>query len=167
MEAARLFPRSIVNAMTDRMRPMLRIRPWRSQVSVREHVRAPLPAVFDRITDHESMRDWPGISRCELIARGDPKNGLGAIRRITAGGLTLDEKVVTWEPPHRYEYTIVRGLPVDHLGTVTLTEQRGGVDVEWSVSLKSRVPFIAELTGAALRLGLGRALRHFARGFAS
>lgn len=146
---------------------MLRIRPCRSEVRVRAHVRAPVADVFARITDHEAMRDWPGISACRLIVEGEPKNGLGAIRRITSMGLTLDEKVVQWEPPNRYDYQIVRGLPVEHRGTVTIAAKHGGADVEWTVKLASRVPLVAELTGAALRLGLAKALRHFAAGFAS
>ena len=144
---------------------MLKIRRGRSEIQVSEHVRAPIARVFERITDHEAMVDWPGISACKLIVDGSPKNGLGAVRRITALGLTLDERVVEWDPPARYDYQIIRGLPVEHLGTVRLTERDGGTDVSWSVTLRSRVPLVAELVGASLRLGLGRALRHFAASF--
>jgi hypothetical protein len=146
---------------------MLRIRRGRSNVQVRAHVRAPISHVFDRITDHESMVEWPGISACRLIVEGEPRNGLGAVRRITAMGLTLDERVVEWAPPARYDYKIIKGLPVEHLGTVRLREARGGTEIEWSVELRSRVPLVAELTGAALRLGLGRALRYFSASFAN
>jgi hypothetical protein len=147
---------------------MLRIRPGRARVRVREHVRGNLDEVFARITDHEGMARWPGVKRAQLIIEGSPtKNGLGAVRRITAGGLTLDEKVVQWEPPARYDYMIVRGLPVDHRGTVQLYAREGGVDVEWTIDLRGRVPLVAEAVAIALRAGLGRALRHFAAGFAS
>jgi hypothetical protein len=109
------------------------------------------------------MRDWPGVAFSHLIVPGEPRNGLGAVRRIRAGGLTLEEKVVRFEPPHRYAYTIIKGLPVEHLGEVELTEARGGVDVHWRVRMSSRVPLLAQAVGAALQVGLRRALGHFAR----
>jgi uncharacterized protein YndB with AHSA1/START domain len=146
---------------------MLRIRPCHAVVEVSAQVAAPIEHVFERITDHEAMVEWPGISACALIVEGAPRNGLGAIRRITASGLTLDEQVVTWEPPGRYEYRIIRGLPVKHLGTVRLRAHRGGTEVVWRVELRSRVPLVAELVGAALRVGLGRALRYFSASFAN
>src|SRR5207244_3917205 len=90
----------------------------KTHVEVRQLVRAPIELVFERITDHEDMRNWPGIAACELVEVGDPRNGLGAVRKIRTSGITLYEKVVQWEPPNRYDYTITKGLPVDHRGTV-------------------------------------------------
>jgi hypothetical protein len=77
---------------------------------------------------------------------------------VKAGGVTLDEEVVRFEPPHRYDYTITKGLPVKHLGTVTLAETEDGTEVRWSVDLSSRVQGI----GCALGRGLPGALRAFA-----
>ncbi|HZS38053.1 MAG TPA: SRPBCC family protein [Polyangia bacterium] len=135
----------------------------RTTVDARVRVEAPLARVFDRITDHEAMRDWPGVSACRLIAEGTPRNGLGAVRRITAWGLTLDEEVVQFEPPRRYDYSIIKGLPVEHRGVVRLAEVDGAVEVDWHVELSSRVPLLAQAVGAALRFGLPRALRWFAQ----
>src|SRR5262249_55346475 len=100
-------------------------------------IRAPIERVFERLTDHEDMRRWPGVSACRLITEGTPRNGLGAVRRISVYGLTLDEAVVRFEPPHRYDYSIVRGLPVDHLGTVELSAQGATTEVRWRVRLSS------------------------------
>jgi uncharacterized protein YndB with AHSA1/START domain len=135
----------------------------RSEVETRVVVAAPIEHVFERITDHEAMRDWPGVAACRLIVPGEPRNGVGAVRRIRAGGVTLEEKVVRFEPPRRYDYTIIKGLPVQHLGVVALAPVAGGVEVQWRVSVSSRVPLMAQLVGVALRLALPRALRHFAR----
>lgn len=131
-------------------------------VQVRQLVRAPIEFVFERITDHEDMRNWPGVKSCVLVETGTPRNGLGAVRRITAGGLTLDEKVVQWEPPRRYDYTIVRGLPVEHRGTVELVPRDGGVELRWTVRMSSRIPFFAQIVGFTLRRGLKAALARFA-----
>jgi uncharacterized protein YndB with AHSA1/START domain len=95
---------------------MLRIRPCHSVIEVSAQIAAPIDHVFERLTDHEAMVDWPGISACKLVVEGAPRNGLGAVRRVTVSGLTLDEQVVTWEPPSRFEYRIIRGLPVKHRG---------------------------------------------------
>ena len=133
-----------------------------TEVEIRQVVQAPIELVFERITDHEDMRNWPGIAASELVEIGEPRNGLGAVRKIRAGGLTLHEKVVQWEPPHRYDYTITRGLPVDHRGTVTLSQTSAGVEVHWRVRMSTRIPLLAELVGLALRRGLAGSLAHFA-----
>jgi polyketide cyclase/dehydrase/lipid transport protein len=51
----------------------------KSRIEARVVVRAPIDRVFQLITDHESMAEWPGISGCRLIAEGTPRNGLGAV----------------------------------------------------------------------------------------
>jgi len=133
-----------------------------TQVEIRQLVRAPIELVFERITDHEDMSNWPGVGNCELVEAGQPRNGLGAVRKIGAGGLSLYEKVVQWEPPNRYDYTITKGLPVEHRGTVQLAPVEGGVEVRWTVRMSSRIPLFAQLVGLALRRGLAPALAHFA-----
>jgi uncharacterized protein YndB with AHSA1/START domain len=134
----------------------------RTEVDERVVVQAPIERVFERITDHESMRDWPGVGACRLVAEGQPRNGVGAVRRVRAWGVELDEKVVRFEPPRRYDYTIIKGLPVEHLGVVQLAERGDGtVEVHWHVELASRIPLLAQVVGAALRRGLPRALRYF------
>ncbi len=134
----------------------------RTQVDARIVIQAPIERVFARLADHEAMAGWPGITACRLVVEGQPRNGLGAVRRITAGGVTLDERVVRWDPPHGYDYQIIRGLPVEHLGTVTLSETADGVAVDWHIDMASRVPLLARFVGFRLRGGLPRALRYVA-----
>jgi uncharacterized protein YndB with AHSA1/START domain len=133
----------------------------KSHVEHRVRVRAPIEYVFERITDHEAMASWPGITWCKLVREGQPRNGLGAVRRIRAGGVTLDEEVVQFEPPRRYDYSIIKGLPVTHRGTVTLREEGGAVEVRWRVDLDSRVPLVAQIVGHMLGRGLPGALAAF------
>jgi carbon monoxide dehydrogenase subunit G len=75
--------------------------------------------------------------------------------------------VVVWEPPARFEYQIIKGLPVKHNGSVKLRAHNGGTEIRWRVEMRSRVPLVAEVAGTALRLALARALRHFAASFAN
>ena len=126
-------------------------------------VRAPIATVFERITDHEAMASWPGIQSCRLLREGETPNGLGAVREVKTRGLTLIEEVVQFEPPRRYDYTILRGLPVEHRGTVTLLDEGSAVRVVWEVRLASRVPFLAEIVGQQLRNGLAHGLAYFKR----
>jgi hypothetical protein len=133
-----------------------------SRVEARVFVNAPIDHVFERITDHEAMRAWPGIGACRLVVEGTPRNGLGAVRRIRAMGITLDEEVVHYERPVGYDYSIIRGLPVEHRGVVRLAEIGGRVEVLWRVRLASRWPLVAEIAGSALRRGLPGALAYFA-----
>ncbi len=124
-------------------------------------VDAPPERVFERLVDHQAMARWPGISRCVLVREGSPRNGVGAVRRVTAMGLTLEEEVVEYDPPRGYVYRIIKGLPVSHLGEVKVVPRGAGATIDWRVELTSRVPLLAPLTVAALGWGLPRALRYF------
>lgn len=132
-----------------------------SELTTTLDIDAPAQLVFDGLTDHEAMARWPGISACRLIREGQPRNGLGAIRAVTAMGLTLQEEVVRFEPPHRFEYRIIRGLPVEHLGTVTVDDLPSGTRVTWHVRISSRVPLLSAVVARLLGRGLPKALAYF------
>ena len=72
---------------------------------------APIERVFDAISDHEAMTNWPGVSLSCLIREGTQRNGQGAIREIFARGLKVVEELVCWDPPVRYDYKILKGSP--------------------------------------------------------
>jgi uncharacterized protein YndB with AHSA1/START domain len=134
----------------------------RSQVRKTITVRAPMEHVFECITNHEDMSNWAG-ARVRLIREGEPRNGVGAVRQMNMGGLKLNEKVVRFDPPSSYEYTIVKGLPVDHRGSVILTQEGDDVRLDWTIEMNSRIPLFAQAVGFALDRGLTGALRKFAR----
>jgi uncharacterized protein YndB with AHSA1/START domain len=124
--------------------------------------------VFERLTDHEAMAEWPGIASARLLRvgnKGQPRNGVGAIREICARGFALHEEIVRYEPPHCYAYTVIKGLPITHLGTVTLTASESDdlTTLCWRVSMSSRIPFFAPILGRMLRKGLPNALAFFQR----
>lgn len=134
-----------------------------TRVHFSRSVRAPLALVFDRITDHEAMRDWPGVTDCTLVAQGHPKNGVGAVRAVKARGLTLHERVVRFEPPHGYDYSIIKGLPVQHLGRVRLEQRGDAVLVDWTIELSSKIPLLAQVVGKLLERNIPSALAYFQR----
>ena len=132
-----------------------------AHVSKKIHIEAPIELVFERISDHEAMGDWPGIGSCRLVREGTPRNGLGAVRQVKARGLTILEEIVHYEPPLRYDYRITKGLPVDHLGSVRLSPTEGGVELSWEVRMTSRWPLVCEVVGNLLGKGLDEALARF------
>ena len=134
-----------------------------TEIVMESQVRAPIEAVFEALTDHEGMSDWPGVSAATLITEGTPRNGVGAVRALVARGLTLHEEIVHFDAPNRYDYTIVKGLPVKHLGSVRLRSEGELVHVEWKVVMSSRIPFLAQIVGKLLRQGLPKALEHVKR----
>ena len=66
------------------------------------------------------------LRKSELEREGEPApNGVGAIRVLRAVGPPLREEVIAYEPPSRFSYKLLSGLPVrDHVGTVELTPER-------------------------------------------
>ncbi len=127
-------------------------------------IEAPLEFVFERLVDHEAMNDWPGVRSAKLLVEGKPtRNGLGAVREIRARGLRLHEEIVHFEPPIRYDYAIIKGLPVEHLGTVRLEADGDAVDLTWDVTMKSGWPFVSRIIIGMLARELPVVLAHFKR----
>lgn len=140
---------------------------FRGDLELHATIRAPITAAFEALTDHEGMAAWPGVASALLVREGSPRNGPGAVRRIRAGGLTIDEELVAWSPPHRFEYRIVKGLPVRHRGEVELNERTedGGpvTTVTWRIRMSSPIPFFAPIVGWRVKDGLREALASVTR----
>lgn len=133
------------------------------QVEVRHHFTAPIDRVWARYTDHVSWSTWAGLGKVKLAREGTPApNGVGCVRQFAAGGMGLQEEVLTFEPPHRMTYRICRGGgPIaDHLGEVLMQPRDGGTDVTWRCHFRSRVPGL----GSLMRLGIARTFRSALRG---
>jgi uncharacterized membrane protein len=124
-------------------------------------VDAPPAFVFERLSDHEAMAAWPGVAWAKLVREGTPRNGLGALRAVKVMGLALHEEVVHFDPPHRFDYKIVKGLPVDHLGSIRFTADGARTRIDWTVSLSSPIPLFGRAVAFALDRGLDRALAFF------
>lgn len=133
------------------------------QVEVHHHLRAPIERVWARYTDHASWTTWAGLGRVTLAREGTPApNGSGCVRQFAAGGMGLQEEVLTFEPPHRMTYRICRGGgPIaDHHGEVLMQPRDGGTDVTWRCRFRSRLPGL----GGLMRLGIARTFRGALRG---
>lgn len=128
--------------------------------------------VWQVLADVRSWREWGSWDTTELEREGDPPpGGVGAIRRLRRKPLTVREQVELWEPPQRFGYTLLSGLPLrDYHSVVTLTEaggQRECTNIHWESRFDARVrpldgPMRA-LVGATLRDVAGRIAREAER----
>jgi uncharacterized protein YndB with AHSA1/START domain len=125
-------------------------------VEVERRFAAPPDAVWRVYTDHARWSEWAGFSRSWLETEGRPdRNGVGAVRGFGSAGVASFEEVVSFEPPKRMTYRILRGgLPIrNHLGEVLLEPDGAGTRLIWRCRFESKIP------------GLGLPLRWFVTGF--
>ncbi|HET9154754.1 MAG TPA: SRPBCC family protein [Solirubrobacterales bacterium] len=127
-------------------------------------VAAPPEIVFDVLTDHRRYPEITSLRKAELEREGEPApNGLGAIRVLTVAGPPMREEVIAYEPPHRFSYTILSGLPVrNHVGTVELSPSGGGTRIVYAIHTTPTVP----VGGFAVILALKQAIKSLLGGVA-
>ncbi len=123
--------------------------------------------LWSALIDHESMGDWLDTRVSVIAGKGD--GGLGTVRRIHIGPISIDEEIIACDPPHRYVYRIVGGLPIRHhqaeVRIVALGE--GQSELHWTISIGSGVPGYAQTIAALLRPSINRGLRKLPRVLAS
>ncbi len=144
---------------------MLFVRPWYDRpmgfrpppaVVARTRIAAPRERVWQHITDHEGMSSWSPFREVTLVREGTPDRcGFGAVRRMQGMGPALEEEVVGWDPPARYDYRLRRGAPIRrHSGCVLLREQGTATEVEWIIRFRPLIPGTGALVRAALQRGI-------------
>jgi len=129
-------------------------------------VAAPPETIFAVLTEHHLYAEITPLRKSVLEREGDPPpNGVGAIRVLTAVGPPLREQVVAYEPPHRFSYKLLSGLPVrDHVGTVELTPREdSGTRVVYAVRTIPTLPLVGAAIVAVLKLGVGQLLDGIAK----
>lgn len=134
-------------------------------VEVQQLIGAPVQRVWDQYTDHVSWTDWAGLGRVRLEREGVPTpNGVGCVRAISSVGVSVYEEVLSFDPPRRMTYRIVRGgLPIkDHFGEVVFEPREGGTLVTWRCQFDSRIPGL----GGVFRAVITRLFRNGLRGLA-
>lgn len=119
-------------------------------VEVVEHFTAPPQVVFDRYTDHVSWQRWAGLGSVTLAREGvPPPNGVGCVRVISTAGIGVHEEVLSFEPPARMTYRLIKGpVPLrDHLGEVLFEAEGGGTRVTWRCRFNSSIPGMGAMMG--------------------
>lgn len=115
-----------------------------ARVHFNRQIAAPPAVVWEVLADHRRMPEWAPPRKAEIEREGEPApNGVGAIRVLHAVGPPIREEITAFEPPRRFEYTMLSGAPVrNYRAKVVLTPSGSGTEVDWSVSLTPRVPLI-------------------------
>lgn len=135
-------------------------------VEVERRFAAPPAQVWKVYTDHAGWSAWAGLGRARLETEGHPdRNGVGAVRCFTTGGVSVFEEVLSFEPPKRMTYRVVRGgIPImkDHLGEVLLEPDGAGTRLIWRCRFDSSVPGL----GAPMRWLVTRLFRRALEGLA-
>lgn len=124
---------------------------------------APRPLVWRIYVDHASWTKWARIGKVRLKTEGGrDRDGVGCVRVIRNSGVSVEERVTEFEPPHRMAYRVVRGgLPMsDHLGEVEFFEADGATRIVWRCRFRSRLPFL----GAPMRWIVGATFRRVLAG---
>jgi hypothetical protein len=121
--------------------------------TLRESIAAPIDIVFDVLADHQGQADRTLLRSSTLEREGDPPpNGVGAIRRLSVVGPPIREQVTAFEPPHRFAYKMLSGVPVhSHIGTVELTQQGTGTLLTWQIDSIPKFPVPAAVWSALVR----------------
>jgi uncharacterized protein YndB with AHSA1/START domain len=128
-------------------------------------VDAPAEIVFEVLTDHRRYAEMTPLRKAELEREGNPApNGLGAIRVLALAGPPMREEVIAYEPPRRFSYKVLSGLPVrDHVGTVELTPLDKGTQVVYAVRTTPTVPLVGFAVVAGVKQGIRTLLNGVAK----
>jgi uncharacterized protein YndB with AHSA1/START domain len=100
------------------------------QVEHTAHSAAPRASVWALLSDLRGWHEWGPWTSTDLV--GDVRTMVSERKRLTGRPYVMTERVVALEPEERFEYELVRGLPVrDYRAVVTLTDADGGTDIHW------------------------------------
>ena len=136
---------------------------WRYELEGRSA--APRETLWRLVAEVEQWKRWSMLTRSFLLRPGqaDP-NGVGALRRLTVGGLGSTEEVVAYEPPHHLGYEARKGMPARrYRADVVLEEDGTGTRIVWTGSLQPLVPGTGWLALAYARGFVGRFLASLVR----
>jgi hypothetical protein len=136
------------------------------EIEVTARSAAGAEAVWSVLVDSLRWPEWTFVPAACIEREGDPPPfGLGAIRRMGRAPVITREEVTTWEPPQRYGYRLVSGMPMrGYHAEVTLTPDGIGTAVRWRSSFeRATVPGTAPLLRWFLRRMLGGFAKNLAK----
>lgn len=124
---------------------------------------APAATLFRLVADGANWSKWakPIVFQSSWVREAESApGGVGAIRKIGAWPVFVQEQTVEYEQDRRHAYKLVGPAPVDdYLGEVVLTPNAaGGTDIRWTGSFVEKV----RGTGPLVKAAMGGAVRYFA-----
>jgi hypothetical protein len=142
----------------DRTRPEEAIMP---RIEVRAHAHASPQQVWTVLADTASWADWAPFDEVAV----EQGHEIGEIRRLRSGRITTRERIVGFEPPRRYVYEIISGLPIrDYVAEVLFSPLAGdGTEVRWQARFRPKIPgtgwVLKRLLQGAVRKGADALVR--------
>lgn len=132
--------------------------------TLQRHVAAPPETVFAVLTEHHLYAAITPMRKSVLEREGDPApNGVGAIRALTSVGPPLREQVIVYEPPTRFSYKVLSGVPVrDHVGTVELSADGAGTKLVYAVKTTPTLPLVRGAVVAVVKQAIQALIRGIA-----
>ncbi len=99
-------------------------------------------ASIDKAWKASNFKTATGPYRVIILDEGNPNNGVGSIRKIFNGPLSVQEKCLSSDPPFSMTYTLLKGAPVqsDYLGTLNLSQKEDSTDLSWVIQFTPLVP---------------------------
>ncbi|MFP6626837.1 MAG: SRPBCC family protein [Deltaproteobacteria bacterium] len=138
------------------------------EVEVKASINGRREEVWNLYTDHVSWQEWSKIGKVRLACEGQPApNGVGCVRVISNGPISVEEKILSFDSPRRMTYTIVRGgLPIkDHLGEVVFSDEGETTLITWRCRFRSRIPGLGFLWKAIVNRVFTQTLDSLGRRF--
>ncbi|GAB6260605.1 SRPBCC family protein [Photobacterium sp. 53610] len=134
-------------------------------ILLEQSAQAPKKILFELLTDHQNLgRFFNGTYR--LVKPGKPKpNGIGAIRRVSAGPFTFDEKVIDYKENEHLHYRIVNGGPVqEHGGWIQVQSLNADTSkIQYRISFSPKVKGTGWLIKFLVKKSIQKALINVAR----
>jgi hypothetical protein len=125
------------------------------------------------VSDGSGWSRWGAWRETSLEREGSPPpDGVGAIRVLVseARGLTgrhivSREEVTEYDPPSRFGYKLLSGLPLrDYNASITLADAPGGgTDITWQSQFDGKLPLVGGLLRRALQRFMEDAVGRLAR----
>lgn len=131
-------------------------------IEINETFNVPRKKVFALFADHQRFGKMLGapVKRIKDSDQADP-NGLGSVRKIGIGPLSLEETVLNFEPDSLIEYAITSMSPIkNHLGRIRFSETPDGqTQLNYTITFEDIVPFSGKVVSVALEQGLRRGIK--------
>lgn len=129
-----------------------------AELTLTRAIAAPPEVVFETITDHRSYPEFTPIRDAVLEREGEGSpNGVGAIRALHILGPPIREEVIAYEPPRRFVYRVLSGVPVrSQQGTVTIEASSAGSVMRYGLEIEPLIPMSGGAAALAARLAIGR-----------
>jgi hypothetical protein len=134
-------------------------------ISITQDFPQPLDAIFSFLSKHENLGVVFGIPVRRVVDAPDKDNpdGLGSVRRLKIGPVSIEETIVTFEKNRLIEYRVTKGGGLKHhLGVMRFSGQKGGSTLDYTIEIESKLPFATFPVKFGLEAGIRRGLHKLA-----